>query len=347
MKASCASLLLLTTASAWAQGFEIPARRSAIDRQLEPLRRIHGGDFPGWTAHREQYSPSFVRHRTDSRAGETFVNSIGMKLVGISAGEFTMGSPPHERGRRDDEVRRRVKISNSYFIGKFEVTRGQFRQFVDATGYKTEPERGGRGGYGYDATANKLAGPNHQYSWRFTGFEQTDEHPVVNVTWNDAVAFCRWLSEREKKMYRLPTEAEWEFACRGGSMAAYTFGDDPEQLAKVGNVMDALAHEKFLDRLAIAGRDGFVFTAPVGSFLPNIFGLHDLHGNVWEWTADWFEIPDTSPQVDPQGPSEGRDKVVRGGDWYHDWSFARSAQRYPIHPGLCRRHAGFRVVQSE
>jgi sulfatase modifying factor 1 len=273
-------------------------------------------------------------------------NTIGLKLVRIPAGEFTMGSPVNERGRRDDEPQRRVRLTREFFMGQCEVTRGQFRKFVESTKYLTDAERGVRGGYGYDVVTQKLAGPDKKYTWRSTGFDQTDDHPVVNVSFRDAEAFCRWLSEREKQVYRLPTEAEWEYACRGGSTSAYANGDDAEKLIAMGNIMDAPTKLRFPDRIAVSGSDGFVFTAPVGSFRGNAFGLHDMHGNVWEWTADWFAVPSTEPQIDPRGPDAAKDKVVRGGDWYHDWSFARGAQRSPIHPGLCRRHAGFRVVRE-
>jgi formylglycine-generating enzyme required for sulfatase activity len=279
-------------------------------------------------------------------AAEPVENSVGLKLVRVPAGEFTMGSPLTEKGRRADEPLRQVRLTRDFFIGQFEVTRGQFRKFVEATGFKTDAERGLRGGYGFDEETQALAGPDHRYSWRFTGFPQTDEHPVVNVSWHDAVAFCRWLTELEKTTYRLPTEAEWEYACRGRSTTAYCNGDDPEKVIEVGNIMDAGGKEKFPDRIAVAGRDGSVFTAPVGSYRANAFGLHDMHGNVWEWCADWFGAPTGLAQVDPVGPADGKDKVVRGGDWYHDWSFARSAQRFPIYPTLCRRHAGFRVVRE-
>lgn len=283
---------------------------------------------------------------TTTRADEPAANSIGLKLIRIPAGEFTMGSPVREKGRRQDEPQRQVSLTRDFFIGQFEVTRGQFRKFVEASGFKTDAERGIRGGYGYDESTNQLPGPDKKYSWRFAGFSQTDEHPVINVSWNDAVAFCQWLSKQEQKTYRLPTEAEWEYACRGGTTTAFCNGDDPEKVVDVGNIVDALAKEKFPDRIAVGVNDGHVFTAPVGSFKPNAYGLHDMHGNVWEWTADWFGTPEAIPQTDPRGPEQGKDKVIKGGDWYHDWSFARSAQRYPIHPGLCRRHAGFRVVRE-
>ena len=279
-------------------------------------------------------------------AGEPLENSIGLKLIRVPAGEYLMGSPPTEKGRRNDEPRRRVTLTRAFEIGQFEVTRGQFRTFVEATKYKSDVERGIRGGYGFDAETSKLAGPDKKYAWHFTGFPQSDEHPVVNVTWNDALAFCLWLSKKENRVYRLPTEAEWEYACRGGSKTAFCNGDDLEKVIEVGNIVDQDAKAKFADRIAVAGRDGFVFTAPVGQFKANGFGLHDMHGNVWEWTADWFGPPPTADQTDPRGPETGKDKVIRGGDWYHDWSFARSAQRFPIHPTLYRRHAGFRVVRE-
>jgi formylglycine-generating enzyme required for sulfatase activity len=280
-----------------------------------------------------------------SRA-EPLKTSIGLELIPIPSGEFLMGSPATEKGRRADEPQRKVRISRAFYLGRTEVTRGQFRKFVEATGYKTDAERGIRGGYGVDPVTYKLLGPDKKYSWRFTGFEQTDEHPIVNVSWNDAVAFCRWLGETEKAVFRLPTEAEWEYACRAGSTSAFANGDEPEEVVEMANIVDARAKEKYPDRFAVTASDGFVFTAPVASFKPNAWGLYDMHGNVWEWTADWFAPPAAAGAGDPRGPASGKDKVVRGGDWYHDWSFARSAQRYPIYPGLCRRHAGFRVVRE-
>lgn len=287
-----------------------------------------------------------VAWMSHARAEEITEPKTGIRLVRVAAGEFEMGSPDKEKGRRQDEPLRRVRITHDYYIGQYEVTRGQYRRFVEATGYRTDAERGIRGGYGYDAKAEQLAGPDKKYSWKFTGFPQTDDHPVVNVSWNDAVAFCEWLSMAERTAYSLPTEAQWECACRGGTTTAFANGDDSEKLAEVGNTLDAAAHQRFADRPAIASDDGHIFTAPVGSFRPNGFGLYDMHGNVWEWTADWFGPAPASAQVDPSGPIEGRDKVIRGGDWYHDWTFARSAQRYPIYPSLCRRHGGFRVVRG-
>lgn len=279
-------------------------------------------------------------------AAEPTENSLGMQLVRVPAGEFIMGSPATEIGRRQDEPQRRVRLTRAFEIGQCEVTRGQFRQFVAATKYRTDVERGIRGGYGFDLDRGALAGPDRKYAWHFTGFPQTDEHPVVNVTWHDAMAFCRWLSAEEHRVYRLPTEAEWEYACRGGSQTAFCNGDDWDRLIEVGNVVDQEAKAVFADRRAVAGSDGYVFTAPVGRFQANAFGLHDMHGNVWEWTADWFGPPPTTDAVDPRGPETGQHKVIRGGDWYHDGSFARSAQRYPMHPTLYRRHAGFRVVRE-
>ena len=162
-----------------------------------------------------------------------------------------------------------MRITKPFYLGTYHVTRGQFRQFVADTGYKTDAEKGEKpGAYGWDPDKKEF-GFNEKYSWRNAGFEQTDEHPVVNVSWNDAVAFCKWLSRKEGKTYRLPTEAEWEYACRAGTTTRYYSGDDPETLAKVGNVADAAAKAKFPDwKYTIKASDGYVFTAPVGNSSP-------------------------------------------------------------------------------
>ena len=132
------------------------------------------------------------------------------------------------------------------------------------------------------------------------------------MSWNDAVAFCKWLSKKEGKTYRLPTEAEWEYACRAGTTTRYYSGDDPETLAKVGNVADATFKAKFPDwKCTIKASDGYVFTAPVGKFKPNAFGLYDMHGNAWQWCADWYgeEYYAKSPVDDPTGPDSGPHSV--------------------------------------
>jgi formylglycine-generating enzyme required for sulfatase activity len=251
---------------------------------------------------------------------------VKMELVLIPAGEFKMGSGEsaeataaffkknygmdllEARFFKDEHPQHRVRITKPFYLGTYHVTRGQFRQFVADAGYKTDAEKGERPGtYGWNPE-KKAFFFNTEYSWRNTGFEQTDEHPVVNVSWNDAVEFCKWLSKKESKSYRLPTEAQWEYACRAGTTTRYYSGDDPETLAKVDNVADATAKAKFPDwTWTIKASDGYVFTAPVGKFQPNAFGLYDMHGNVWEWCADWYDgsYYAASPTDDPTGPASG------------------------------------------
>jgi formylglycine-generating enzyme required for sulfatase activity len=277
-----------------------------------------------------------------------------MRFVRIPAGEFLMGSDetpeslardypdyPRERlaGLKDEGPVHPVRISRPFYLGKYEVTVGQFRKFVEASGYKPESEADGTGGYGYNpaydpATTTRgdaFEGRDPRYSWRNPGFPQTDDHPVVNITWNDATAMAQWLSRAEARRYRLPTEAEWEYACRAGTRTRYYLGDSPATLAAIANTFDAAAapHWPQWKKFALKENDGATFTAPVGSYSPNAFGLHDMLGNVWEWVSDRYgeTYYAESPLVDPTGPASGGRRVRRGGSW-HTWSlYARCSFR--------------------
>jgi formylglycine-generating enzyme required for sulfatase activity len=259
--------------------------------------------------------------------------SVMMDFVRIPAGTFQMGSAVGRNGRLADEGLHRVKITRSFFLGKYEVTRGQFQAFVNETGYRTEAETDG--GWGYNETTGKIEGRSRTYTWRFTGFAQSNDHPVVNVSWNDADAFCRWLATKIGRPVRLPTEAEWEYAARAGSVSTYSSGNDPSALVKIGNVADATATKKFEDwDDTVSSADGYVFSAPVGQFLANKFGLHDMHGNVWEWCQDWYGPYAGLGPNDPVREVAIPDipgRVMRGGGW---------GKRTPRNPSASRRVAG-------
>lgn len=281
----------------------------------------------------------------------TASNALGMQMVLIPAGEFLMGSegglapwfpgyePQRLRDLADEAPVHRVRLTRAFYMARHEVTVGQFRRFLQASGHVPESVADGSGGYGYNprydpATTRRgdaFEGRDPRYSWQDPGFAQGDDHPVVNVTWNDAQALAAWLSRTEQRRYRLPTEAEWEYACRAGTRSHFHGGDDPASLAATANVFDADAavHWPAWRAFALPTHDGFAFTAPVGQFAPNAFGLHDMHGNVWEWTADWHDehYYARSPVDDPPGPAEGTVKVRRGGSW-HTWPlYARCAYR--------------------
>ena len=285
-------------------------------------------------------------------------NSIGMKLKLIPAGEFMMGSAKSSQELvrlfgldedvakyfTDEHPQHRVRITKPFYLGVHEVTLGQFLKFYHGANYKTEAERDGKGGWGWTGEGFEQRKSFVPWSWGFSG--QTNDHPVVNVSWNDALAFCKWLSEKEGVTYRLPTEAEWEYACRAGTTTMYYHGDDPEGLAEVENVADGTAKAKFSDWSTISSRDGHVFTAPVGSYRPNGFGLYDMHGNVSEWCQDWHDgdYYAGSPTDDPTGPAAGSSRVFRGGGWLSSAWSCRSAYRGSFSPGSRRGYGGFRVA---
>ncbi len=238
---------------------------------------------------------------------EVITNSIGMKLALIPGGEFLMGSPASEVGREDDESQHRVRITNPFYIQTTEVTQGQWKSVMGTEPWKVGPD-----------------------------VKEGADYPASNVSHDDAVEFCRKLSARDGATYRLPTEAEWEYACRSGTESSYSFGDSGAQLGQYAwfftNVWGI--GEKYAHR--------------VGQKRANDFGLYDMHGNVFEWCSDWYgdDYYDSSPPNDPTGPSEGSFRVDRGGGWGSSADFCRSADRYRLSPSDRNDFLGFRVVRS-
>lgn len=234
-----------------------------------------------------------------STAPASLINSVGMSLVLVPAGEFWMGAPDSDMTAEPDErPRHPVRIARPFYLGAHEVTVAAFRAFVAETRYQTEAESSGKGGTIYNSAAKRHERAP-QYHWRNPGLalRQRDDEPVVQVSWNDATAFCRWLSGRENRPYRLPTEAEWEYACRAGSTTRWCMGDDQASLGLFAWVRD---------------QDGYT-THPIGRKQPNAFGLYDMHGNVWEWCLDGYGPYPAGPVLDPLVAPADRQRVLRGG----------------------------------
>jgi formylglycine-generating enzyme required for sulfatase activity len=253
-------------------------------------------------------------------------NSIGMKLVLIPAGTFTMGSPAAEKDRSTEEEQHEVEITKAFYLGVTEVTQKQYRAVMS------------RNPSYFSATGEgkaKVAGMN------------TDDFPVEQVSWHDAVEFCNklsaWPAERRAgREYRLPTEAEWEYACRAAAPARHPFHYGPSLSSTQANIdgsysFDGAAKGPYLGR-----------TCAVGSYKPNKFSLHDMHGNVKEWCSDWYvkDYHKSSPRKDPTGPSTGTARVLRGGAWCYLGNSCRAAIRLRLDPGSRLNFLGFRVAVS-
>jgi formylglycine-generating enzyme required for sulfatase activity len=251
-------------------------------------------------------------------------NSVGMKFALVPAGKFLMGSPESERGRGDDERQHEVTITRPFNLGVHEVTQGQYAKVMGKNPSWFAPQGGGK---------QRVDGKN------------TADYPVDNVTWLDAVEFCKKLgsltAEAEAgRSYRLPTEAEWEYACRAGTTTVFHYGDDLDAYKANFCGLVYAAYGK-------AGAGPFVRrTAAVGEYKPNAFGLYDMHGNVQEWCQDWYAVDayPSEPQTDPVGPPQGTERVLRGGGWPHSGKSVRSAVRNKLAPDESHYSAGLRVV---
>ena len=285
-------------------------------------------------------------------------NSVMMKLVLIPAGKLMMGSTKSEQDEStrsavaagvpkesfsfaDEGPQREVSITRPFYMGTYEITRGQFAPFATETGYKTDAEKEGWA-FGWTAsTWDKVNGA----SWRSPGFEQTDNHPVVCVSHHDAVAFCAWLSTKTGRAVRLPTEAQWEYACRGGTSWVYPWGDSPDAGRGWCNAADQTGKEKIPFDYIFNWADGYVFTAPVGNYRPNGFGLYDVIGNVSEWCSDWYaDSYANANNQDPRGAASGSFRVLRGGGWDGNPAICRSSLRFHGTPAGRSSCLGFRVA---
>ncbi len=276
-------------------------------------------------------------------------------MVVIPAGEFTMGSPASEAGRGLDEGPQRVvSIARPFALERNEVTVAEFKRFVEETGYRTEAERDTRAqgcaGFIYaDPAARSPAAPPFT-SWRNPGLAQAqaDPHPVLCVSWNDASAFAQWLSKKTGKRYRLPTEAEWEYAARAGSSSSRYWGDDPEQACRYANVADQSRFQTWSFGQKHECTDGHYFTAPAGGYAPNRFGLYDMIGNVWEWTEDCWNASYAGAPADGSAWLAGdcTQRVLRGGSWSTVPRYARSATRFKNPADFRDNLTGFRLART-
>jgi formylglycine-generating enzyme required for sulfatase activity/uncharacterized caspase-like protein len=284
--------------------------------------------------------------------GNTTVASVGQtfrdcadcpEMVVIPAGRFTMGSPAAEAGRSPDEGPQHGVSVKSIAMGKTHITRGQFAAFVNATKYDA-------GNKCVTFEGGKFEGGTGR-NWRNPGYQQADNHPVVCINWDDAKAYAKWLSSKTGKVYRLPTESEWEYAARAATTSARYWGENPDAACRYANVGDQTATSQIEGASAWDIHncsDGYAYTAPVASFRPNAFGLQDMIGNVRQWVEDCWHADYNGAPRDGSAWKAGDDcgsRVQRGGSWLEGPAIARSAHRgwYVTSPRAL--HVGFRLAR--
>jgi len=258
----------------------------------------------------------------DDRKGQReIIDQTEANMVLIPAGEFLMGGRVAYYERPQHKV-----FIDAFYIGKYEVTFEEYLAFCDDTGWRLPVD------------------PKFQYGHQPPKEMLAPEMPVVKVTRKDAEAFCRWLSKKTGKHYRLPTEAEWEKAARGELVGKeYPWGNEAPDRDNIymANYGPGFFHTEWI-------RDGYEYTAPVGSFPPNGYGLHDMAGNVWEWVQDWFadDYYSNSPYKNPRGPAEGTEGIIRGGCYSSGSRHLRCAKRYSIDSGNDSPLLGFRIARD-
>ena len=274
-------------------------------RESKNPRRFYDFAANAWTSvSRQEEAQGEQSDSSSNKAGDTFtVPDLSLEMLWVEPGTFTMGSPSSETGRSSRETQHQVTLTEGFWLGKYEVMQAQWE---------------------------KVMGSNRSY------FEGADR-PVEKVSWNDVMSFCEKLTEQESEAgrlpagmaYQLPTEAQWEYACRAGTTTAYSWGDN------IASTNANYAYDGW--------GTGLRRTSDVGQYAANPWGFHDMHGNVWEWCADWYEQYTSGAESDPVGPADGSIRVTRGGSWDSTANYARSAIRYGYESAVSYSHLGFRL----
>ncbi len=273
-------------------------------------------DVPAWA----KVAPEQIAEGEKHGVRVAFENDLGMRFVLIPAGTFLMGSPEDEEGRNDDETQHRVTISHPFYMQVTEVTNAQFRRFH----------------------------PQHDSGTRLDLTLNNDDQPAVNLRWMRARDFAAFLSEEDgEREYRLPTEAEWEYACRAGSVTRYSWGGEQEDAHEYANALDSPTKRKFnLSGRAFLNDDGHLVAAPVARFAANAWSLHDMSGNVHEWCDDWYGPYSGVAVVDPHVKAGHRDIVIRGGCALCGPSVLRPAWRGSSDIEFALPDVGFRLIST-
>lgn len=329
---------------------DIEERWSAFVEKKEKGKQPEGPKFPFKAEEAARYQKAFAEW---TGLPLEWTSRDGIKFILIPPGTFLMGSSEDEPGHNSggyDETRHQVTLTKLFYLSKHETTVGQFRQFVKATNYKTDVEKTG-GGNAHDEKAEWKHRPGtHWQKPGYAGpFELKDEQPVVHVSHTDSKEFCQWLQKGvigKGIAFDLPTEAQWEWACRAGSGDRYWWGPDEDASGKVINAGDRAlkrVHPGW-PRAIMAMDDGYAFVAPVGSYKANGFGLHDMLGNVWEFCSTRYGLYPKEAVTDPKDGDPKRGFAVRGGGWSNFATDVRCASRNADPPHFGHSNLGFRVA---
>ena len=336
-----ARIRILNIGPPYHAGMELAAGSYQVEASAEgyvaKMETVSHGPAP--TVHRMRLSRAEDRPRGCAWCPE---------LVEIPAGQFRMGDLAGG-GEANERPARLVRVPR-FALARYETTVRQFRRFVMATGYRTDAERDGENGcWTREITTRNKREETPGRSWRSLEYRIEEDQPVVCVSWNDARAYVGWLNEETGGGWRLPSEAEWEYAARAGSETLYHFGDDASRLCEYGNVADTTelpSGHHWANKAECA--DGAVYPTRVGRYRPNALGLHDIHGNVWEWTADCWNGSYEGAPADGSAWESGdcSRRVLRGGSWDYEPRYLRSATRLRNSSADRSNYGGFRVART-